>query len=269
VTAGGAPRTFRFQRGAGGVATLTLDRPARLNALTFDTYRELHQTFVALQDDGDVRCVIITGAGAAFCSGGDLHEIVGPLVAMTPFQRLEFTHLTGQTVLAMRQLRKPIIAAVAGVAVGAGAVIALAADLRVVARTARFGFVFPRLGLAGADMGASWLLPRLVGLSRATELLMTGTLIDAATADRYGLCNRLVEPEQLMESATTLAVELAAGPPIAHAVTKDMLNREAHMDIAAAIEAEAHAQQLCMNTQDFSEGYLAAIEKRPPRFTGR
>jgi enoyl-CoA hydratase/carnithine racemase len=263
------PTTFLLQQRAGGVAVLTLNRPARLNALTFDVYRELHETFRALQDLPDVRALVLTGAGEGFCSGGDLNDVVAQLARMPSVDLLRFTRLTGQTVLAMRQLRTPIVAAVNGAAVGAGAVLALGADIRLASENARIGFVFPRLGLCGADMGASWLLPRIIGAGRAAELLLTGEIIDAYTADKIGLFNRVVPAEQLLREAEALAAQLAAGPTMAHGLTKEMLGREAHMDLPAAIEAEAQAQQICLQSRDFREAYQAAARRRPPKFEGR
>ena len=263
------PTTFLFQLRAGGVAVLTLNRPERLNALTFDVYRELHETFRALQDLPDVRALVITGAGKGFCSGGDVDEVVAQLTRMPAVDLLRFTRLTGQTVLSMRQLRTPIVAAVNGDAVGAGAVLALGADIRLASEKARFGFIFPRLGLSGADMGASWLLPRAIGAGRAAELLLTGEIIDAYTADRIGLVNRVLPAEQLLAAAEALATQLASGPSLAHGMTKELLNREATMDLASAIEAEAHAQQICLQTRDFREGYQAIARRRAPRFEGR
>ncbi|HEY2899567.1 MAG TPA: enoyl-CoA hydratase family protein [Polyangia bacterium] len=263
------PTTFLFQQRPGGVAVLTLNRPARLNALTFDVYRELHETFRALQDLPDVRALVITGAGKGFCSGGDINEVVEKLTRMPSVDLLRFTRLTGQVVLAMRQLRTPIVAAINGAAVGGGAVIALGADIRLASENARIGFVFPRLGLCGADMGASWLLPRIIGAGRAAELLLTGEVLDAYAADKIGLVNRVVPDERLQAEAEALAVQLAAGPSLAHGMTKEMLNREAHMDLASAIEAEAQAQQICLQSRDFREAYQAVARRRPPKFEGR
>lgn len=263
-----APKTFRLAV-SGGVATLTLDRPASLNSLTFETYRELRDTFRALPSEDAVRAVVVTGAGKGFCSGGNVVEIIGKLVAMSGPELLDFTRLSGDTILAIRQCRKPVVAAVNGTAVGAGAVIALAADIRLASPAARFGFLFPRVGLSGADMGASWLLPRVVGLGRASELLFTGDMVDATAAERIGLVNRIVEPDRLLPEAQALAARLGAGPTFAHAMTKEMIDREAHMDLPTAIEAEAQAQQICMRTDDFREAYHAFVEKRDPKFRGR
>jgi enoyl-CoA hydratase/carnithine racemase len=241
------------ERGGDGVATVTFNRPETLNALTFEGYRALRDNFRAFAHDSNVRAVIIAGAGQGFCSGGDRRKIVAALAEMTPNELLEFTRLTGDCVLAMRELEKPVIAAVGGAAVGAGAVLALAADFRVASDRARFGFVFSKLALSGADMGAAWLLPRMVGLARATELLMLGHVIDADVANAFGLINYYVPHDELLTTARVLAAKLAAGPVQAHAVTKRMLNREAHLDLAAAIEAEAVAQAACMQTEAFRE----------------
>jgi enoyl-CoA hydratase/carnithine racemase len=240
-----------IERGGDGVASLTLNRPEKVNALTFDGYRALRDTFRALAEDAAVRAVVLTGAGEGFCSGGDRGEIVAALAEMSADQLLAFTRLTGDVVLAMRELEKPIVAAVNGAAVGAGAVLALAADFRVASEKASFGFVFARLGLSGADMGAAWLLPRMVGLGRATELLMLGTVIDADVAGGFGLVNYLVPHAELATTAHVLAAKLAAGPTFAHGVTKAALNREAHLDLAAAVEAEAQAQAVCLQTEAF------------------
>lgn len=260
---------FRYAVAPSGVATITLDRPARLNALTFDVYRELTALLLRLQDDASVRAVVITGAGRAFCSGGDVRDIIGELVACEAPQRLAFTRLTGELILAMRKLRKPIIAAVNGIAAGAGAVIALAADLRVLATTAELAFLFVKVGLAGADMGAAFLLPRVVGLGRATELLLLGDAIDAATCDRYGLANRVVAPEAVLGCATELAEKLAAGPGFALAMTKELIDAELAMPLEQAIAAEARAQEICMQTRDFRTAYDAFLAKQTPRFEGR
>lgn len=238
-------------RSRDGVATVTLDRPGTMNALTFDGYRALRDTFRGFAKETDVRAVVLAGAGDGFCSGGDREEIVAALADMTADEILAFTRLTGDTVLAMRELEKPIVAAVGGAAVGAGAVLALAADLRVASERARFGFVFTKLGLSGADMGAAWLLPRMVGQARATELLMLGHVIDGDIANKFGLINYYVPHDDLATTARVLAAKLAAGPVEAHGVTKRMLNREAHLDLAAAIEAEAQAQAACLQTEGF------------------
>jgi enoyl-CoA hydratase/carnithine racemase len=238
-------------RAADGVATVTFNRPTTMNALTFEGYRALRDTFRGFAGEAGVRAVVLTGAGEAFCSGGDRKKIVAALADMSADEILAFTRLAGDAVLAMRELDKPIIAAVGGAAVGAGAVLALAADFRVASERARFGFVFAKLGLSGADMGAAWLLPRMVGLARATELLMLGHVIDGDVANRFGLINYYVPHAELATTARVLAAKLAAGPTAAHAVTKRMLNREAHLDLQAAIEAEAQAQAACLQTDEF------------------
>jgi enoyl-CoA hydratase/carnithine racemase len=237
--------------GADGVATVTLNRPTRLNALTFEGYRALRDTFRWLDGAPGVRAVVLAGAGEGFCSGGDRDEIVAALADMSAEEILRFTRLAGDTVLAMRELGKPIVAAVGGAAVGAGAVLALAADFRVASDRARFGFVFAKLGLSGADMGAAWLLPRMVGLSRATELLMLGHVIDGDVANKFGLVSYYVPHDELATTARVLAAKLAAGPVEAHAMTKRMLDREAHMDLAQAIEAEAVAQAARLQSDEF------------------
>ena len=238
-------------RAADGVAIVTFNRPETMNALTFEGYAALRDTFRGFANEDAVRAVVLTGAGAGFCSGGDRHKIVAPLADMSAEQILAFTRLAGDAVLAMRELEKPIVAAVGGAAVGAGAVLALAADFRVASERARFGFVFAKLGLSGADMGAAWLLPRMVGLARATELLMLGHVIDGEVANRFGLINYYVPHAELATTARVLAAKLAAGPTDAHAVTKRMLNREAHLDLRSAIEAEALAQAECLRSEAF------------------
>ena len=237
--------------GDDGVATVTFNRPATLNALTFESYRTLRDTFRAFERDGRVRSVLLTGAGEGFCSGGDRQKIVPALADMSPEELLAFARLTGDSVLAMRELGKPIVAAVNGAAVGAGAVLALAADFRVVSDRARFGFVFSKLGLSGADMGAAWLLSRTVGQARATELLMLGTVIDADVANRFGLVSYLVPHAELATTARVLAEKLAAGPTEALGVTKRMLNRQLGVDLRDAIEAEAQTQAACMRSEAF------------------
>ena len=265
-----APRSFRYQEdAASGVATITLDRPERLNALTFETYAELTTVLRELREREPVRALVLTGAGRGFCSGGDVEAIIGQLFARDARGLLEFTRMTGEVVRNLRALPKPVIAALPGVAAGAGAAIALASDLRIGSERAKFAFLFVRVGLAGADMGAAFLLPRVVGLGRATELLMLGDTIDAETAERVGLLNRVVAEAELASAARTLAERLARGPAFALAMTKNALNRELSMDLEGAIEAEAQAQQICMQTRDFREAYQAFVEKREPRFEGR
>jgi enoyl-CoA hydratase/carnithine racemase len=263
-----APKSFRYAV-SDGVATLTLDRPDSLNALTFEVYAELRDTFRALEDEREVRAVVITGAGRAFCSGGSVHEIIGPLFEMDGPQRMAFTRMTGALIGAIRALRKPVVAAVNGVAAGAGAVIALACDLRVFSEKAKISFLFVKVGLAGADMGAAWLLPQVVGLGRATEILMFGDPVPAADALAMGLANRVVAPEQVLAEAQALAARLARGPSFALGMTKEMLNREPTMSLEEALEAEAQAQQICMATRDFREAYEAFVAKREPKFEGK
>jgi enoyl-CoA hydratase/carnithine racemase len=252
-----------------GVATITLNRPPVLNALTFEIYAQLRDLFAGLQRDEAVKVVVITGKERAFCSGGDVEEIIAPLLKFDAKRHLDFTRMTGAVVRNMRALDKPIIAAVNGMAAGAGAVIALAADLRVVSEKARFAFLFTKVGLAGADMGAAYLLPKIVGLGRALELLFFGDTIDAATAERYGIANRVVAPDQLMTAAGEWARRLAEGPSMALAVTKQLVNNELNMDLASAIENEAQAQALLMRGEDFRIFYEAFTAKQPPRFVGR
>jgi enoyl-CoA hydratase/carnithine racemase len=263
-----APKTFRYQL-VDGIATVTLDRPDSLNSLTFDVYAELRDTFRALEHEADVHAVVLTGAGRGFCSGGSVHDIIGPLFAMSAAERLVFTRMTGALIGAIRQLRKPVVAAINGIAAGAGAVMALACDFRVMAEPAKIAFLFVRVGLAGADMGAAWLLPQVVGLARATEILMLGEPIVAAEALRIGLTNRVVAVEQVLPEAQALAQKLARGPRFALGMTKEMLNREPGMSLEEALEAEAQAQQICMATRDFKEAYEAFVAKREPRFEGR
>lgn len=251
------------------MAVITFDRPDKLNALTFGVYRELSDLFAALQDDARVRAVVVTGNGRAFCSGGDVHEIIGELVKYEPPALLAFTRLTGELILRMRRLRKPIIAALNGVAAGAGAVIALASDFRIMAATAKIAFLFVRVGLAGSDMGAAFLLPRVVGLARATELLMLGDAVPAEACERLGLANKVCPPEALLGEARALAARLARGPGFALGMTKELLDRELSMTLEQAIEAEAQGQQICMLTRDFREAYEAFAARREPKFEGR
>jgi enoyl-CoA hydratase/carnithine racemase len=254
---------------ADGVATLTLDRPDTLNSLTFEVYAELRDCFLALEHEKEVRAVVITGEGRGFCSGGSVHEIIGPLFDMDAGERLRFTRMTGALIGAIRALRKPVVAAVNGVAAGAGAVIALACDFRVMAASAKIAFLFVKVGLAGADMGAAWLLPQVVGLARATELLMLGEPVPADRALEIGLTNRVFPVADVLNEAQVLARRLASGPSFALGMTKEMLNREPTMSLEAALEAEAQAQQICMDTRDFREAYEAFVAKREPRFEGR
>jgi enoyl-CoA hydratase/carnithine racemase len=261
------PHSFLYEHDRDtGVATITLNRPDRLNALTFEVYDELRTTVRALDSEADVRAIVITGAGGAFCSGGDVHDIIGPLLERDYRGLLEFTRMTCDLVLAIRRCRRPIVAALNGTAAGAGAVIATACDLRVAAASAKIAFLFSRVGLSGADMGAAWLLPRIVGAGRAAELLMTGGFIGADEAFRIGLYNRVVPDSELPAAARDLALKLARGPSFAHEITKDALNREAHMDLPAALEAEAQIQASLMLHPDFREAYEAFVQKRAPRF---
>jgi enoyl-CoA hydratase/carnithine racemase len=261
------PRSFRYDLAADtGVATLTLDRPERLNALTFEVYEELRQTFRALSDDPDVRVVVITGSGRAFCSGGDVEDIIGALVGRDFRGLLQFTRMTCDLVRAIRACRKPVIGALNGTVAGAGAVIATACDLRVAAESAKVAYLFTRVGLSGADMGAAWMLPRIVGLAKASELLMTGEFVSAEEAHRIGLYNRVVPDGEALTAATALAETLARGPSFALEITKDALDREAAMDLPSALEAEAQIQAALMMHPDFREAYEAFTEKRPARF---
>ena len=263
-----APKTFRYAHDAAtGVATITLDRPAVLNALTFDIYAELRATFAALDAEPGVRAVILTGTGRAFCSGGDVEAIIGRLFERDYEGLLAFTRATGALILAIRRCGRPVVAALNGLASGAGAVIAAACDIRIAAESAKIAFLFTKVGLAGTDMGASWLLPRIVGLGRATEMLMTGDFVSAADAERMGLYNRVVPQERVMEEARVWAERLAEGPSFSLAMTKDLLDREATMDLASALETEAQAQAVCMQQPNFREFYEAFRAKRPPKFT--
>jgi enoyl-CoA hydratase/carnithine racemase len=261
------PTSFRYEE-KGAVATVTLDRPQSLNALTFEVYRELTDTFRALADRPGVRAVVLTGAGRAFCTGGDVKDIIGHLVERDAAALLEFTRLTCDLVRAMRALPRPIVASLNGTVAGAGAILALASDLRVAADTAKIAFLFVKVGLSGADMGAAWMLPRMVGLGRATELLMTGEFIDAAEAHRIGLYNRVVPAERLAGETAALVDRLVRGPLEGLAATKRALMAEAEGDLEAALENEARIQADLMTRPDFQEGYAAFMAKRPPRFDG-
>ena len=252
-----------------GVGTLRLERPARLNSLTFDIYRALVDRFAALQDDAAVRVVIVTGEGKGFCSGGDVHEIIGRLVSYGPADMAAFARMTGDVIRNMRRLRKPIIAAVNGTAAGAGAAIALASDLRIASREAKVAFLFTKVGLTGADMGAAFLLPRVVGLARASELLMLGDAVDAERAERIGLFNEVVEPGALLERAGQVARRLAEGPSFSIGMTKELINNGLSLGLDAALDAEARAQTICMLAEDFREFHASFVEKRPPKFRGR
>ncbi len=238
-----------------GVATLTLNRSEVMNALTFEVYAQLRDLFEALRSDDAVRVVVLTGAGDNFCSGGDVHEIIGELLKRDMKEHLEFTRMTGAVVQNMRLLDKPIIAALNGMAAGAGAVIALASDLRIASKKARFAFLFTKVGLTGADMGAGYLLPKVVGMGRAFELLLLGDTIDAPTAEHYGLVNRVVPHAELLSAAYKWARRLAQGPTLAISMTKHMLNAELNMDLVSAIEAEAQAQALMLMGDDHRRFY--------------
>jgi enoyl-CoA hydratase/carnithine racemase len=257
--------TFQYEQSE-GIATITLNRPERLNALTFEVYRELTDTFAALRTETDVRVVVITGAGRAFCSGGDVHDIIGELFERDMEGLLEFTRMTCELVGNIRALRKPVIASLNGTTAGAGACIALASDIRIASEAAKIAFLFVKVGLSGADMGAAYLLPRVVGLTRATELLYTGDFISAPEAERIGLYNRVVPGDQLRAITREFAERLAQGPAFALAKTKELLDREANMNLAAALECEAQAQAICMLHPDYREAYEAFVAKRAPKF---
>ncbi len=261
------PRHFGFAVD-GAVATVTLNRPDRKNPLTFDSYAELRELFRGLQYARDVHAVVLTGAGGNFCSGGDVHEIIGPLVAMDMPELLEFTRMTGDLVLAMRRCPQPVIAAVDGVCAGAGAILAMASDLRLGTPTTKTAFLFTRVGLAGCDMGACSILPRLIGQGRASELLYTGRAMSADEGLAWGFYNRIVPSDAVLAQARALAAELVAGPTFAHGVTKTMLHQEWSMTVEQAIEAEAQAQAICMQTRDFERAYTAFVAKQRPTFQG-
>jgi enoyl-CoA hydratase/carnithine racemase len=260
------PKHFKYSE-QGGVATIRLDRPERLNALTFDSYAELRDTFAALQSRASVRSVLLTGSGRAFCSGGDVKDIIGKLFDVPEAELFAFTRMTCDLIENMRKLEKPIVAALNGTTCGAGAVMAAAADVRVAADTAKIAFLFTKVGLSGADMGAAWLLPRIVGLGRASELLMLGEFISAQRAYEIGLYNEVCSVDQLEARAGEWARKLAAGPTMGMRVTKRMLNAEDSMTLADAMQAEGWIQAECMKHPDYLEGYHAALEKRAPDFT--
>ena len=260
------PSSFLYQLTGDGVATITLNRPERLNALTFEVYRELTNLFAELRDETAVRVVVITGAGRAFCSGGDVHDIIGELFKRDMEGLLEFTRMTCELVANIRALHKPVIASLNGTTAGAGACIALASDIRIAAEEAKIAFLFVKVGLSGADMGAAYLLPRVVGLAKATELLYTGDFISAQEAERIGLYNRVVPGSQLKAATQELAERLAQGPAFALAKTKELLDREAHMNLEAALECEAQAQAICMQHPDYREAYEPFVAKRAAKF---
>jgi len=268
-SAGYRARHFAFTASADGkVATITLNRPERKNPLTFESYAELRDLFRGLAHASDVKAVVVTGAGGNFSSGGDVHDIIGPLTRLDMPGLLAFTRMTGDLVKAMRACPQPIVAAVDGVCAGAGAMMALAADLRLGTPAARTAFLFVRVGLAGCDMGACTLLPRTIGQGRAAELLYTGRTMSADEGAAWGFFNRLVAGDALQDEAATLARSLADGPTFAHGMTKALLHREWSMDLDAAIDAEAEAQAICMATGDFRRAYDAFVAKAPPRFEG-
>ncbi|WP_019938074.1 enoyl-CoA hydratase family protein [Bordetella sp. FB-8] len=263
------PRNFLWQVSDDHkVATITLNRPDRKNPLTFDSYAELRDLFRSLVYATDIKVVVIAGAGGNFCSGGDVHEIIGPLTQMSMPELLAFTRMTGDLVKAMRACPQPIIAAVDGVCAGAGAMIALACDMRLGTPTAKTAFLFTRVGLAGADMGACALLPRMIGQGRASELLYTGRAMSAEQGSAWGFFNALHASEELADAASKLAAQIAAGPTFAHGVTKKLLHQEWNMGVDEAIEAEAQAQALCMATKDFHRAYQAFVAKQKPIFEG-
>lgn len=259
------PTTFRYEE-SGAIATITLNRPDRLNALTFDVYAELRDLFAALPDRREVKSVVITGEGRGFCSGGDVDAIIGQLLDRSLADLVEFTRMTGALIRRIRECPQPVVAAINGVAAGAGAVIALACDFRIASDTASLAFLFTKVGLSGADMGAAYLLPRVVGLARATEILMLGDRMTAADAERLGLFTRVVPPNSLLPEARALAERLVRGPSFALGMTKQLLNTGLDLDFASAIEAEAQGQAICMQKRNFREFYAAFTEKRPPEF---
>lgn len=262
-----SPRHFKW-RLQERVGVVTLDRPERKNPLTFDSYAELRDLFRALTAAPPVRALVITGAGGNFCSGGDVHEIIGPLTQRTPEGLLEFTRMTGDVVKAMRACPQPIVAAVDGVCAGAGAILAMAADFRLGTPRAKTAFLFTRVGLAGCDMGACSILPRIIGQGRAAELLYTGRSMSADEGFSWGFFNRLAAPESVLAEALVLGAQIAQGPTFAHAMTKKMLHAEWHLPVDAAIDAEAEAQAICMQTEDFRRAYRAFVAKQQPRFEG-
>ena len=266
------PTSFQWQVD-GPVATVTLSRPERKNPLTFKSYAELRDTFRQLNFATDVKVVVLTGAGENFCSGGDVHEIIGPLVQMQTEGRMDellaFTRMTGDLVKAIRGCPQPIIAAIDGACVGAGAILAMASDLRLGTARSKVAFLFTRVGLSGADMGACAMLPRIIGQGRASELLYTGRSMGGEEAERWGFYNRLIEPESLLDEAHALARSLAEGPTFAHGMTKRCLHQEWAMGVDEAIEAEAQAQAICMQTEDFARAFRAFAEKTRPTFVGK
>ena len=261
------PQHFKWEV-ADRVATVTLDRPDRKNPLTFESYAELRDTFHKLQYAEDVRAVVITGAGGNFCSGGDVHEIIGPLTKMNMDELLAFTRMTGNLVKEMRTCPQPLIAAVDGISVGAGAIIPMACDLRYGTPAAKTGFLFVKVGLAGCDMGACTILPRIIGQGRASELLYTGRIMSAEEGHAWGYFNQLAAPEELLAKAHAMARSIADGPAFAHSITKKCLHQEWNQTIEQALETEAEAQAICMQTKDFERAYHAFVNKEKPRFEG-
>jgi enoyl-CoA hydratase/carnithine racemase len=261
------PQHFKWEV-ADRVATVTLNRPDKKNPLTFESYAELGQTFRALAHVADVKAVVITGAAGNFCSGGDVHEIIGPLVKMKMPELLQFTRMTGELIKAIRACPQPIVAAIDGICAGAGACVAMASDIRFGTARSKVAFLFVRVGLAGCDMGACAMLPRIIGQGRASELLYTGRTMDGGEAERWGFYNRLCEPDALLASAHEFARALARGPTFAHGITKTALHQEWNMGVDEAIEAEAEAQAICMQTEDFGRAYRAFVAKEKPVFEG-
>lgn len=262
-----SPEHFGWRFDA-GVATVTLNRPDRKNPLTFESYAELRDTFRALVYAPAVKAVVVIGAGGNFSSGGDVHEIIGPLTEMRMPALLNFTRMTGDLVKAMRACPQPIIAAIDGICVGAGAIMAMASDMRIATPAAKTAFLFTRVGLAGCDMGACAILPRIIGQGRASDLLYTGRMMGAEEGERWGFHNRLVEPDALLDEALGLARSLASGPTFAHGITKTQLNTEWAVSVETAIEMEAQAQAICMATNDFRRAFEAFADKRSPEFAG-
>jgi enoyl-CoA hydratase/carnithine racemase len=262
------PENFLWELDDEGVAIVTLNRPEKKNPLTFESYAELRDTFRSLVSYKEVKAVVITGAGENFCSGGDVHEIIGPLTKMDMQALLNFTRMTGDLVKAIRHCPQPVIAAIDGICAGAGAAIAMACDMRYGTARARTAFLFTRVGLAGADMGACAILPRLIGQGRASELLLTGRSMSAGEGHSWGFFNALFEPDELLANSVAAARKLAGGPNFAHSITKNQLNLEWDMSLDAAIEAEAQAQAICMQTADFERAYHAFVKKEKPKFEG-
>ena len=265
--AGHAATHFRYAV-EGRVATILLDRPERRNPLTFDSYAELRDLFQRMRHADDVRAIVLAGEGGNFCSGGDVHEIIGPLIGLKAPELLMFTRMTGDLVKAMRACPQPIVAAIDGTCAGAGAILAMASDIRIGTARSKVAFLFNRVGLAGCDMGACAMLPRIVGQGRASELLSTGRSLGGEEAERWGFLNRLVEPGRLLAEAEAFAADLASGPSFANGITKSMLHQEWSMSIDQAIEAEAQAQAICMLTEDFARAYRAFAAKQRPVFEG-